>query len=66
MTLNQGCDTDAPAARPWFRLYVEAFQDVKLRGLSPAHRWLWMAILGIARQSCVSGSLLVAYGLPVL
>lgn len=52
------------APRHWFRFYVEAMQDPKIRGLSPTHRWLWVAILGIARSSCITGHLLVAETMP--
>lgn len=50
---------------PWFRLYVETFTDPKVRSLSPAHRWLWTAVLGAARQSPTPGVLLVAEGVPM-
>src|SRR5262245_42102119 len=52
-------------SRPWFRVYVEAFADPKIRRLTPPHRWLWIAILGAARQSCVPGLLLIAPGVPM-
>jgi hypothetical protein len=45
--------------RPWFRFYVEAFADRKIRRLTPAQRWLWVAILGAARESPRPGLLLV-------
>lgn len=51
-------------SRPWFRFYVEAMQDPKMRGLIPSHRWLWVALLGMARSSCSPGRLLVAEGMP--
>lgn len=51
-------------ARPWFRFYVEALSDRKLRRLEPAHRWLWVAVLGMARMSPSPGLLLVAEGQP--
>lgn len=51
-------------ARPWFRLYVEAMSDPKLRTLSPAQRWLWVALLGAARQSPDPGYLLVSEDVP--
>lgn len=51
-------------ARPWFRFYVEAFADRKLRRLPPAQRWLFAAVLGAARQSPEPGRLLVADGDP--
>lgn len=47
-------------ARPWFRFYVEALSDRKLRRLTPAQRWLWVAILGAARMSPKPGALVVA------
>lgn len=47
-------------ARPWFRFYVEALADRKLRRLTPAQRWLWVAVLGAARMSPQPGVLQVA------
>jgi hypothetical protein len=49
---------------PWFRLYCETVRDAKLRRLQPAHRWLWIAVLTMARQSHEPGVLLVAPGEP--
>lgn len=46
-------------ARPWFRFYVEACSDRKLRRLAPEHRWLFVACLAMARQSQEPGRLLV-------
>lgn len=46
-------------ARPWFRFYVEAVYDRKLRRLSPEHRWLFVACLAIARQSQEPGRLMI-------
>lgn len=46
-------------ARPWFRFYVEAVYDRKLRRLAPEQRWLFVACLAIARQSQEPGRLLV-------
>lgn len=54
----------APPRRPWFRFYVEALHDRKLRSRPPAERWVWVAVLGMARSSPVPGSLLVAPGEP--
>lgn len=50
----------APPKRPWFRFYVEAIYDRKLRRLPPAQRWLWVVILAIARQSPIPGVLLLS------
>lgn len=47
------------SARPWFRFYVEALADRKLRRFTPSQRWLWVAILGAARQSPEPGVLLL-------
>lgn len=49
----------APPRRPWFRFYVEAAGDRKLRRLAPAERWLWTMVLAAARQSPVPGVLLI-------
>lgn len=51
--------------RPWFRFYVEAFADRKIRRLKPAQRWVWVAILGAARESHEPGSLYIAPGLAM-
>jgi hypothetical protein len=51
--------------RPWFRFYVEAFADRKIRRLKPTQRWVWVAILGAARESHEPGSLYIAPGLPM-
>lgn len=55
----------APPKRPWFRLYTEAFSDRKLRRLAPAERWLFVAVLGAARQSPVPGVLLITETEPL-
>jgi hypothetical protein len=55
----------APPKRPWFRLYVEVFADPKLRRLTPAQRWLWVVVLGAARQSPTPGVLLITEREPV-
>lgn len=47
------------AARPWFRFYVEACADRKLRRLKPEVRWLFVCCLAAARNSCRPGELLV-------
>lgn len=49
----------APPKRPWFRFYVEAVHDRKLRRQKPEVRWLFVACLAAARQSPVPGRLLV-------
>lgn len=55
----------ARPSRPWFRFYVEAVSDRKLRRLAPEHRWLFVACLAAARQSPVPGVLLVGEGDPM-
>lgn len=52
-------------SRPWFRFYVEAVSDRKLRRLRPEHRWLFVACLAAARQSSEPGTLLVGEGSPM-
>ena len=54
----------APKKKPWFRCYSETFTDPKIRTLKPDHRWLWLALLGAARQSPTPGVLLVVEGVP--
>jgi hypothetical protein len=55
----------APPKRPWFRFYVEAVHDRKLRRLKPEVRWLFVACLAAARQSPEPGVLLVGEGQPM-
>lgn len=50
----------APKPQPWFRFYVEAIHDRKLRRLKPEHRWLFVAVLAVARQSPVPGLLMLS------
>jgi len=49
---------------PWFRFYTEAFADPKLRRLKPEARWLWVSVLGAARQSPLPGWLLISERVP--
>lgn len=55
----------APPRRPWFRFYVETFGDIEIRSLPIAQRWVWAAVMGMARMSPVAGVLLDKGGLPV-
>ena len=55
----------APPRRPWFRFYVEAVKDRKIRRLKPETRWLFVACLAAARESPVPGWLLVTEGEPM-
>lgn len=50
---------------PWFRFYVEALHDPKLRRMTPARRWVWVAVLAAARKSCEPGVLLVSESEPM-
>ena len=52
-------------SRPWFRFYVEAVYDRKLRRPPPATRWLWVVLLSIARASPITGFLMVSERSPV-
>lgn len=54
----------ARPARPWFRFYVEAMRDPKMRRLTPTQRWLWVAILAAVRESYLPPFLMVAEGVP--
>lgn len=55
----------APPKRPWFRFYTEALTDPKVRRLTPEERWLWVAILGAARQSPRPGWLMLTATIPL-
>lgn len=50
---------------PWFRFYVEAVHDRKLRRLKVETRWLFVACLAAARQSPEPGWLLVGENDPM-
>lgn len=43
----------------WLRLYVETPRDQKVRRLAPEHRWLWIVLLCMAKQSPEPGKLLI-------
>lgn len=45
---------------PWFRVYVETMHDRKIRRLKPEHRWLWIVVLAMTRQSPVEGALMIS------
>lgn len=49
----------------WFRWYHEATHDMKLRTLTPAQRWLWVAVLTAASESPIRGFLLVSEKRPM-
>jgi hypothetical protein len=49
---------------PWFRFYVATVRDRKVRRLAPEHRWLWVVILSVARQSPEPGRLIISDGDP--
>lgn len=49
---------------PWLRLYSAMPTDRKIRRLTPEHRWLWVCVLCLARQSPIPGWLLIAEGEP--
>jgi len=52
------------ANRTWLRLYTEITRDRKLRRLDPACRWVWIAVLCIAKESPVPGKLLISENIP--
>src|SRR5258708_3978007 len=49
----------------WLRLYTEITADRKLRRLPPAQRWLWIAVMVVARKSPNPPKLLLAEGVAV-
>lgn len=49
----------------WFRFYSDTIKDPKIRRLSLAHRWLWVAILSLAKESPEPGRLLLSQDVPV-
>lgn len=55
----------APPKRPWFRMYVEIFADKKIRRQTVATRWLCAAVFGAARQSPITGYLMVSEQVPM-
>ena len=55
----------ARTPKPWYRFYTEAISDRKLRRMSPAARWVWVAALSAARESPQPGRLLLAEGEPM-
>lgn len=55
-------------ARPkkeWLRLYADVIYDDKIRSLSIAGRWIWIAVMCLARKSPQPGALIKANGKPV-
>lgn len=55
----------APKPKPWLRLYTETVRDRKLRREKPETRWLWIAVLCLARSSPEPGRLLLSDGSAV-
>lgn len=50
----------------WVRLYTEIINDRKLRRLPAEQRWLFVAVMCIARRSPKPGYLLLSDGVPVM
>jgi hypothetical protein len=50
---------------PWLRLYTEMPTDPKIRRLEVPHRWLYVVVLCLARQSPVPGSLMLTEQQPI-
>lgn len=44
----------------WFRFYTDTVHDRKIRRLPPAQRWLWVAVLTVAKMSPEPGKLLLS------
>ncbi len=53
-----------PKTRPWFRLYTEIKDDLKIKKLSPEEKWLWIVLLCLAWESPVRGELLITPTVP--
>ncbi len=51
--------------KKWFRLYVEMTRDLKIRKLSPQHKWLWVAVLSAVCESPVNSKLMLSESLAV-
>lgn len=49
---------------PWFRFYVDAVHDRKLRRMSPGIRWTWVATLALVRRSPTPPFLLIGEDQP--
>lgn len=54
----------ADESMQWFRTWHEMVEDLKLKRLPPAQRWVWIAVLTIASKSPERGRLLIAEGEP--
>jgi predicted phage replisome organizer len=52
-------------ASVWFRCYTEIKRDRKLRRLPIAHRWIWVVLMAIAKESPSEGRLLLSEDLPI-
>jgi hypothetical protein len=48
----------------WFRCWNDIIDDPKLLRLTPAHRWVWMAVMVLANKSPRRGSLYVSERMP--
>ena len=46
-------------------MYVEMFYDRKIRRLKVEEKWLWVCVLGAARESPEPGKLFIAPGIPM-
>lgn len=54
------------ANHTWFRCYTEITRDRKLRRLPYHARWVWIALMSIAKESPKPGSLLLSDNVPVI
>ncbi|PMQ02385.1 MAG: hypothetical protein CBR30_01715 [Dictyoglomus sp. NZ13-RE01] len=53
------------ANNTWLRLYTEITRDRKIRRLPISYRWIWIAILCMAKESPIEGKLLLSEHLPI-
>lgn len=49
----------------WFRCYTEIKRDRKLRRLPPEHRWVWVVLMALAKESPLEGQLLISEDIPL-
>lgn len=46
--------------QPWFRFYVEAMSDAKVRRIPASQRWVWAGAMSAAKESPQPGRLIIA------
>jgi len=54
----------APPKKPWFRMYCEVTGDGKIRSIPLDQRWVWVAVMSLARTSPIPGFLMLSEAVP--